>query len=105
MSRSRLSARARADLFRIWNDLAGLSEAIADRTLDQLDSDFQILAGRPGLGHRREELTDPAFRCWVVRRYVVVYRPIVGGVEILGVIHSSQDFEALALEFNASPED
>lgn len=55
---------------------------------------FEILAARPGVGKMRNGLL-PGLRSHIVGRYVIFYRAIPGGIEILRVLHGARDIEAV----------
>ena len=62
-----------------------------------IEEAFQFLAGTSGAGARCE-LPQPDLaevRFWPVkkyRNYLVIYRPMEGGVDVLRVIHAAMDF-------------
>ena len=70
--------RALADLAEIWAYIAEGSPDQADAFIDLVDSKFQALSRRPGIGRLRPELA-PDIRSLVVGRYLVFYcRFLVG---------------------------
>jgi toxin ParE1/3/4 len=61
-----------------------------------IEKAFDLLAENPGIGASCEIDEDPFrdFRFWPVKKYkvyLVIYRPIPNGVEIVRVIHGAQD--------------
>jgi toxin ParE1/3/4 len=77
----------------------------ARRFLTQAEATFQRLAGMPALGTRYEP-DEPVYagvRFFPVSRfrvYLVFYRPIAGGIEVLRVLHGARDIHGiLAGEF------
>ena len=79
--------------------IAGDSEAAAERYVEAVEKTFRDLERMPGMGHRYEtenpKLHD--IRVWAVsgyRNYLVFYRQVEDGVEILTVIHGARDIEA-----------
>jgi toxin ParE1/3/4 len=86
--------RALADLAEIWAYIAEDSPDRADAFVDLIDSKFQALSRRPGVGRRRPELSSD-IRSLTVGRYVVFYLPISGGIEIVRVLHGSRDIESI----------
>ena len=52
------------------------------------------LAENPRIGRSREELA-PELRSFSFLNYVIFYRPIDAGVEIVRVLHGSRDIEGL----------
>ncbi len=83
--------------FRARSDLHGISEFIAKdspvnavRFIAKIEKQCGLLASRPFIGRPRAEL-GPELRSILVGKYVIFFRPIAGGVEILRVIHSARD--------------
>lgn len=58
MKRYVLTPSAARDINGIWDYIATDTIEAADRVLDALESAMDKLAAAPGIGHRREELTD-----------------------------------------------
>ena len=85
---------ALADLAEIWAYIADDSPDRADAFVDLVDSKFQALSRRPGVGRRRPELA-PDIRSLTVGRYVVFYLPISRGIEVVRVLHGSRDIESI----------
>lgn len=86
--------RARSDLVEIWQYIADDSEARADAFVDMIDQKLIALAANPVMGRARDELAD-GLRSFAVGRYVIFYRPLAEGVEIVRVLHGSRDIDAL----------
>lgn len=53
-----LAPEAFQDLQELWDYIATENLNAADRVIDTLFAAFERLAAMPGLGHRREDLTD-----------------------------------------------
>ena len=85
---------ARIDLAEIWDYIADDNEAEADAFVETIDKKFQALAAQPNMGRKRDELAE-RLRSLAVGRYVIFYRPIPGGVEIIRVLHGSRDLDAV----------
>ena len=85
--------RAKSDLIEIWDYIAEDSEARADAFIDRIDKKFRTLAQRPGIGRLRGELALD-LRRFPVGRYVIFYRPLSNGVDIVRVLHSARDLNA-----------
>ena len=85
------------DLFEYAVFIARDNPAAADHFLSAAHRSFERLVRFPHLGSRRE-FNNPIFRgvrMWPIpgfRRHLVFYKSISSGVEILRVIHASQDF-------------
>jgi toxin ParE1/3/4 len=88
-------------------DMEGIADYLAERSLDAADrfldacrADFQRLVDMPGIGRLREFENPRAagIRSWPItgfRNYLIFYRPIENGVEILHVIHGARDIDAI----------
>jgi toxin ParE1/3/4 len=94
MARIVHSPAAEDDLLEIWVGLAANNVSAAERLMDDLDAATQILATQPLIGKARREF-GPEIRSFPVRDYVIVYRPIMGGVELVRVVHGARDLERL----------
>jgi toxin ParE1/3/4 len=94
MSQFRISDQAKTDLREVWRYIARRNEPAADRLVDQIIEHYETLAKFPGMGRSREELA-PGLRSFPVGKYVVFYRPIDDGIEVVRVLHGAQDISAL----------
>lgn len=94
LSRVVRSPAARQDLVEVWTYVAGVDPAAADRLLDRLLAKLEMLAGSPGVGSPRPELAVN-LRSVSVRPYLLFYRPIVDGIELVRVLHGARDLSAL----------
>lgn len=83
--------RAKRDLLEIWDYIADDSEARADEFIARFDAKFRLLAERSSLGRSREELAA-GLRSFPLGRYVIFFRPVAGGIEVIRVLHSARDF-------------
>ena len=86
--------RARADLAEIWSYIADDSEARADAFVEAIDRKVHALAGRPNMGRARDELAE-GLRSFSVGRYVIFYRALSNGVDIVRVLHGARDLDAI----------
>ena len=91
--------RARSDLAEIWDYIADDNETRADAFVDTIDSKFHLLAGQPDIGRVRNDLAD-GMRSFPVGRYVIFYRVVPKGVEIVRVLHGARDVDALFSQEN-----
>ncbi|MBU4273044.1 MAG: type II toxin-antitoxin system RelE/ParE family toxin [Planctomycetes bacterium] len=97
MSRFTLAPEVRRDLDAIW-DYIGVekcSPAAAQHVVERLFEAFSSLATQPLLGEQREDL-GANIRAFVVRPYVVLYRPLADGAQIAQVVHSARDIQVIA---------
>lgn len=96
MPQVRKRPMAFADLADIWSFIADDSEQQADLFIDLLDSKLALLATQPEMGRERPELA-PRLRSFPIRRYVVFYRALRDGIEVVRVLHSARDVTPRAL--------
>ena len=94
MSQIRKRPQAQEDLLEIWLRIASDSPFHADRFLDLLDDKMRRLADAPGMGRSRPELT-PGLRGFPVGDYLIFYRPLPFGIEVVRVLHGARDIDAL----------
>jgi toxin ParE1/3/4 len=87
----------REDLIKIWTYIAADNPSAADRLLDMLEEKFELLARNPRLGVRRTEIL-PDIRSFPVGNYVILYRSMPNGVEIVRVIHGQRDLTRIKLQ-------
>ena len=90
-----LAPEALQDLQDIWDYIATENLDAADRVIDTLFAAFEQLAALPGLGHRREDLTNRPLRFWTVEAYLVIYRAERTPIEIVAVTHGGRDIPRL----------
>jgi toxin ParE1/3/4 len=80
----------------------------AERFLKAAEAAFEQRAEMPGMG-RRWATEDPrlmGIRVWPIprfRNYLIFYRLIESGIEVIHVLHGSRDFETLLEVENADP--
>ncbi len=87
----RISRRADADLDAIWHYIARDSPAAANRVEDALHEAMRSLAEFPGMGHRRRDVVNPAYRFWAVNPYLIAYRIDGDTLIVVGVLHGARD--------------
>lgn len=91
-SRVRQTARARADLLAIWRDVAADDPAAADRLFDRLEARVRILETFAEAGSARPDIAPDA-RMLVERPYLLLYRPVPGGVQVVRVLHGARHID------------
>ena len=90
---------AEDDLIKIWDWYADeVSEARADHILDSINDVCTLLATQPLMGKVLEGYKR-RIRCFPFRSYTLFYSPFENGIELLRVLHHSQD---IALAFRSS---
>ena len=86
-----LSTGAEQDLIQIWDYIASDDIDSADHWIGKLFLAFERIARNPGIGHRREDLTQLPVLFWPVGAYLIIYRVLNGQVEIVAVTQGSRD--------------
>ena len=94
MNRARLSDQAKEDLVRSWEYIARDNPSAADRPLQELVKQREVLAETPGMGRSRRELR-PAPRIFSAGHYLILYRPISDGIAFFCIIFEACDRETL----------
>jgi toxin ParE1/3/4 len=85
---------AAADILDIWDHIAEDNTEQADRWVDKLDEKFELIATQPLMGRARDELAARV-RSFPFGRYVIFYEPIEGGIDVVRVLHSARDIDAV----------
>jgi toxin ParE1/3/4 len=92
MARVKRRPQAADDILEIWLFIAEDSVTAADRWIDQLDEAFSLWATQPKMGRTRDELAL-GLRSMPFGRYVAFYEALPDGIDVVRVLHSSQDTE------------
>jgi plasmid stabilization system protein ParE len=69
-----LAKRALNDLQSIWEFVSEDSFDAADRLVEDFYRAFGELAEMPGIGHKRQDLTERDVLFWRLHSYLVVYK-------------------------------
>lgn len=94
MTRFRLSSLAKDDLADIEGYVAENNPPAAERLIGSFFKRFHLLARNPEMGEARPDLGHE-LRIFSVGNYVIVFRHVVGGVEIARVISGYRDLPSL----------
>lgn len=96
MSSNRLlrTAQAEEDLIEIWSHIALDNIRAADRLLDKLDEKSRMLTDNPRLGAERVDIA-PGVRLWPVGSYLILYRELDDGVEVVRYAHGARRLQGL----------
>ncbi len=94
MRRYRLSPEARSDLDSIWDYIADDNIPAADGLLHKVHEKLRLLAEAPGVGRPRDELA-PGLRSLPVGNYLLFYRVIREGIEVVRVLHGARNLPPL----------
>ena len=92
MGKARITREARREVDRIWAVIARDSGSIetAERVVGEIISAINRLANMPGMGPRRDELVV-GIRSYPVYRYVIFYREVPGGIQVVHVLHGARN--------------
>lgn len=85
---------AERDLDEIWFYIAKDNIDAADRVLRRIQDKCRQYAAQPLMGDLRDDLAEN-LRNFVVGSYVIFYRPLTDGIEVVRVIHGARDVDAI----------
>ena len=88
------TSQAEIDLTEIALHIAEQNPEAADCWLDLINEKCQALARMPEMGRKRFDLAH-GLRSLAVNNYVIFYRPISGGIQVIRVLHGARDIPAL----------
>jgi toxin ParE1/3/4 len=94
MARIIRSPQAQRDVVQIWAHIAADNMKAADKLIDAFDQKLNILKDFPGMGQLREELASK-LRSLPVGNYLLFYRPIPDGIELVRVLHGARNLSRL----------
>lgn len=89
----RQTSKAAKDLIDIAVFVAADDPRAADQLLDIFDAKCRMLVGQPELGVLRKDLA-PGLRFLPVGNYLIFYRVIPDGIEVIRVLHGARDLGA-----------
>ena len=102
MSRVRYTHLARADLTDIWVHIALHDQATANRVVDAITGRCNQLSDFPKLGPARPEIA-PDVQVLVVERWLVLYRVIASGVQVVRIVDGSRELTFIEMPENRKP--
>jgi plasmid stabilization system protein ParE len=89
------TGRAREDLLDIWDHIrAHRSEALADDVVTRIVRTCDILEEHPAIGRSRPDI-DPEARMLIAERWLVLYRIVGGGAEVVRVVDGVRDMSRI----------
>ncbi len=94
MSQFELARRALGDLQEIWDFIAEDNLDAADRLIADFYGAFQRLAAVPGMGHKRQDLTDRDVLFWALYSYLIIYKRSQP-LRVVRIIHAKRDIKKL----------
>ncbi|MEH2090419.1 type II toxin-antitoxin system RelE/ParE family toxin [Nostoc sp.] len=92
MSNYTFTPLAVSDLDNIYEYIAADDLAIVGRLLNRFTELFRKLSAMPGIGRNRPELGE-GIRSFPSGNYVIFYRSVEGGIQIMRVLHGARDIE------------
>ena len=90
MARLHFTDHARSDLHETCTEIAKDSPTHTRRFIKKLEKLCWLLASQPRIGRPRNELAS-GLRSLAVGRYIVFFRPVADGAEIVRIIQGAQD--------------
>jgi toxin ParE1/3/4 len=90
MARARRTREAKRDVAQCWRYIAERNFDAAERWLETVDAKVKLLTKFPGMGQRRDDLA-PGLQSFPVGNYLIFYRRVKGGIQIVRVLHGAQD--------------
>lgn len=94
MSRYVFTIPAKQDLKEINSYIASYNSTAARRFKERIKQQCKLLADFPEMGENRDQL-EPGLRSFPIENYLIFYRPIANGVEIIRVVSGYRDLEAI----------
>ena len=91
------TAQAEDDLIDIWLYIAQDNPDAADKVLDELEDESVLLSDQPRLGPSRPDIA-PELRYFPVGSYLILYRIIEGGIELVRVVHGARRLTNIILD-------
>ena len=88
------TSQAHLDLVEIGLRIAEDNPTAADRWLDSIDNCCKMLAQMPEIGRSRPELA-PELRSFPVGNYVIFYRPVEDGIQVIRILYGGRDLPPL----------
>jgi len=65
----------------------------ANKYLSELEQRLEWLADSPELGKKRDEIKD-GYLSFPQGRHIIFYRTAASGIEVLGIVHQSEDIDS-----------
>lgn len=90
MSRLKFTQLAREDLLNIGDYIAKDNPIAALDFVHRLQERCILLTDHPGSGRKRDEI-EPAMRSATEGEYVIFFRALPDGIEVIRIIHSKRD--------------
>lgn len=96
MTRYSLSPQAENDLWEIWRFIARDNPSSATKVVEAAYKTFGVLAASPKIGKAHPDLVSPEHQIRSMRvagftKYLIFYRPVDRGIQVLRVYHVARD--------------
>ena len=85
----RRTTQADEDLIDLWVYIAQDNPKAADHLLDEFENKFALLGEQPRIGSARSDIA-PRLRHFPVGNYLILYREIANGIEVVRVVHGAR---------------
>lgn len=84
------------DLLEIWEYIGRDDQDAADRVIRAAFTTFNLIAANPSIGHSVPDFEDLRFfPVSSFRNYLVFYRQIPSGIEIVRVLHGARNLDEI----------
>jgi len=103
MSRYLITLPAKQDLREINNYLTRFSPVAVRQINEKIKQQFKRLADFPNMGQSCNQLSE-GLRRFPIEDYLIFYRPISNGVEIVRVVSGYRNIEAIFADQESSEE-
>jgi len=90
MAKTRITPLAENDLEGIWSFIATDNVGAADQTVATVLDTAERIADMPGMGARRDDIRR-GLRTFPVGKYLIFYRLIDTGIEVMRVVHGQRN--------------
>lgn len=90
----RRTPATRRDYAQIWHYIPEDNISAADDLLRSFDANLQLLSDFPLAAQARPELR-PRLRSFPVGNYLLFYRPIRGGIDLVRVLHGARELRRI----------
>ncbi len=98
MASVQLARSAQTDLLEAWLFIAEENADAADRVLDAIEHEANLLATQPLMGRSRPELSE-GVRSWPTSTpYILYYLVTADGVVVIRILHHARDVQQIAFE-------
>jgi toxin ParE1/3/4 len=94
MAKIRRTAEARLDYLQIFIYIGERNLPAAERLIESFDEKLRPIASMPGIGPARPELGAHIRSC-PVGDYILLYRQIPDGIELLRAVHGARNLRRL----------